>query len=128
MAEPKEIDFEEYRTKGPTSLQRRFAVWIAENCEVEFGTKKEEAAFREGVRLAVALRIPFQRSPENREATQEEREQRISESPRAVANDESETKPRRRKAAPAEETPEPAEEKAVKAAPRRRRATTAAAF
>lgn len=79
----REIDFSVYADKEPTSLQERFADWIIDKCELSFGTKKEEAAFRNGVRVSVALRIPFQSSDENRQATAEEREARAAERAKA---------------------------------------------
>jgi hypothetical protein len=60
-----EKDFTKYADKAPTSLQQRFGAWLVEKVGLTFGTKKEEAAFMEGVRLGTALRIPFQRSDEN---------------------------------------------------------------
>lgn len=58
-------DYTRYRDKEPTELQARFGDWLIEKVELTFGTKKETDAFLEGVRLATALRMPFQRSPEN---------------------------------------------------------------
>lgn len=58
-------DYTSYASKEPTDLQVRFADWLIEKVGVNFGTKKEQAAFEEGVRLATALRMPFQRSAEN---------------------------------------------------------------
>jgi len=60
-----DVDYSGYSGKEPTKLQADFADWLVEKLELNFATKKEEAAWREGVRLAVALRIPFQKSPEN---------------------------------------------------------------
>lgn len=60
-----DLDFTTYAGKPATDLQARFADWLIEKVGVSFSNKKEEAAWREGVRLGVALRIPFQRSPEN---------------------------------------------------------------
>jgi hypothetical protein len=64
-----ELDYTKYLDKEPTDLQARFGDWILDKVGVEFGTKKETDAFREGVRVATALRMPFQRSPENQEAS-----------------------------------------------------------
>lgn len=64
-----ELDYTKYLDKEPTDLQSRFGDWILDKVGIEFGTKKETDAFREGVRLATALRMPFQRSPENQEAS-----------------------------------------------------------
>lgn len=64
--------------QAPTSLQRRFADFIMSE-EVGYNpatAKSKEEAFREGVRMAVQLRIPFQASATNREATEQERLER----------------------------------------------------
>jgi hypothetical protein len=66
-----EEDYPKYADKAPTDLQERLADWIMEKTGVTFATKKEEAAYREGVRLAVALRMKFQASPENQAAIAE---------------------------------------------------------
>jgi hypothetical protein len=58
-------DYSGYLDKAPTDLQSRFTDWIKDKTEISFQTKKEEAAFDEGVRLGVALRMKFQASPEN---------------------------------------------------------------
>lgn len=67
-AAEKEQDFTTWAAKEPTDLQGRFADWLIEKVGVAVTSKKEEAAFREGVRLGTALRIPFQASPENQAA------------------------------------------------------------
>jgi hypothetical protein len=64
----KTTSFTDYLDKEPTPLQARFPDWLVEKVGITFGTAKEMAAFREGVRLSTALRIPFQASPENRAA------------------------------------------------------------
>lgn len=66
-----DVDFTVWASKAPTDLQKRFGPWLMEKVGLEFATKKEEAAFFEGVRLATALRIPFQSSPENQAARAE---------------------------------------------------------
>lgn len=68
-----EVDYTTYLDKAPTDTQARFADWLKEKVGVAFGTKKEESAFEEGVRLGTALRMPFQRSPENQESLAERR-------------------------------------------------------
>ena len=78
MATETEPDYTTALGKAPTSLQGRFADFIMSE-EVGYdpaSAKSKEAAFREGVRLAVALRIPFQASTTNREATAAERAER----------------------------------------------------
>jgi hypothetical protein len=72
-------DYAPYATKAPTDLQRRLGDWIMEKTGVTFVTKKEEAAYREGVRLAVALRMKFQASPENQDAIAERAENKTAE-------------------------------------------------
>jgi hypothetical protein len=98
-----EVDYTIYKDKAPTKLQARFPDWLIEKVGVTFGTKKEEQAFREGVRLATALRMEFQASPENRAATEQERAERAASKATAPAP---------------EPTPAPAKAaKAAKAAP-----------
>ena len=78
--ENEELDYTYVIGQAPTSLQRRFADFIMSD-EVGYSpasAKTKEEAFREGVRMAVALRIPFQASDTNRRATQEEREDRAA--------------------------------------------------
>lgn len=54
-----------YKGKESTVVQTRYADWLIEKLELEFPNAKSEAAFREAVRLATALRMIFQASPEN---------------------------------------------------------------
>jgi hypothetical protein len=69
-----EQDFTGYAEKEPTDLQTRFTDWIPEVTGFDpNGCKSKAAAFAEGVRLAVSLRMPFQRSPENQELLAERR-------------------------------------------------------
>lgn len=77
-----EYDYTKYLDKEPTDLQERFGAWLIDKVGVKFGTKKEEAAFLEGVRLATALRMPFQRSPENQEASPMVRANRTAAAPK----------------------------------------------
>lgn len=63
-----EPDYKSYLDKAPTILQERFAGWL-QGDEVGYnpaGAKTKQAAFEEGVRLAVALRMLFQASDFNR--------------------------------------------------------------
>lgn len=120
-----EIDYTSYRDKAPTDLQARFPDWLIEKVGVTFGTKKEEAAFREGVRLATALRMPFQASPENRAATAERRAERAAQA--AVPAAEPEPAPARpAKAAPAKAAKATAPAQPVKSTGRGRRGARAA--
>lgn len=68
-----EVDYTVYADKAATDLQERFGDWLVEQVGLSFSTKKEEVAFKEGVRLATALRMPFQRSPENQEILEDRR-------------------------------------------------------
>jgi hypothetical protein len=75
-----EPDYSIYLDKEPTDLQERFVPWLIEKVGYDpNGAKTKAAAFAAGVRLAVSLRIPFQASPENREATEQRRVQRDEE-------------------------------------------------
>lgn len=65
-----------YKEKDATAVQERFADWLIEKLQIEFSSPKNEAAFRETVRLATALRMVFQASPENQEARTETRAER----------------------------------------------------
>jgi hypothetical protein len=108
-----EQDFTGYAEKEPTDLQTRFTDWIPEVTGFDpNGCKSKAAAFAEGVRLAVSLRMPFQRSPENQELLAERR---------AAAGTRAEEPAAPKKAAPAKKA---AAKKAVPAAaeesPRRR--------
>lgn len=58
-------DYTAYLGKEPTRLQATFADWIVEKTGKTFGNAKEEAAWKDGVRLGVALRMKFQASDEN---------------------------------------------------------------
>ena len=81
VAEETVPDYKRPLGKAPTSLQARFAEWLMGD-EVGYSpasAKTKQEAFEEGVRLAVALRIPFQASDFNREATAVEREAKAAE-------------------------------------------------
>lgn len=124
-----EVDYTKYADKAPTDLQERFSDWLLEQVGLEFGTKKEEIAFREGVRLATALRMPFQRSPENQEVLASRRaeieEERAKPAKKTTAAKKAAPK-RAAKPVEVEETEEVAEveEEAVPARPTKK--TTAA--
>lgn len=86
--EAAEVDYTVYNEKEPTDLQERFGEWITDKLELEFGTKKEQAAFLNGVRLATALRMHFQASPENQEVIAERkaaRAEEVEEKPKPAA-------------------------------------------
>jgi hypothetical protein len=114
-------DYTTYKDKPATDLQERFGEWIVDKLDLTFGSKKEQAAFLEGVRLATALRMEFQASPEN---------QAVLNARRASAGDrELETARAQRptkKAAAAAPTQPPAERRPAKKATARK-ATKAAA-
>lgn len=135
-------DYTSYATAKPTPLQVDFTGWITDKTGYDPASAKSKAeAFAEGVRLGVALRIPFQASDENKEATAARKAARAAETSEPKAEASSETAPAKAakatKAAakPATATPEaapPAAESAP-ASPRRRgarksTATSAAAF
>jgi hypothetical protein len=103
----REPDFAAIVAKDITPLQEHFADWVVEKTGITFGTAKEMASFREGLRIGTALRGSHQASPENQE--------RLAEAKRA------------REAAEAEETPAPAKKAApAKAAPAKAAAKKAA--
>ena len=122
-----EEDYTPYATKAATDLQARLAEWIIEKTGVTFATKKEEAAYREGVRLAVALRMKFQASPENQAAIAEraeaapEKELAAAKTPAAPSKASGSRRTPPREAAPAKAA------KATKAAPAKAAKATAAA-
>lgn len=75
--------YAEYAEKEPTSLQAHMAEWIPEVTGIDVTQFEDvQTAFEEGVRLSVALRMEYQRSPENRERTAAEREEREEEEQR----------------------------------------------
>lgn len=69
-----EMDLAVYLEKAATDLQSRFGDWLVEVVGYEPSkAKTKDEAFREGVRLATALRMPFQRSDENQGVLSERR-------------------------------------------------------
>jgi colicin import membrane protein len=97
----------DYANAAPSALQARFADWLL---TIDGVKPADEASFREGVRLATALRMQYQRSDENRTASQAAKEQRE----KLVA----ERKASGRTALSPEERAKKAEEKAVAATAR----------
>jgi hypothetical protein len=72
--EAKERDLTTYAEKAPTDLQSRFAEWIPDQTGYNPNSAKTKAeAFNAGVRLATALRMVFQASPENQAALEQAR-------------------------------------------------------
>lgn len=63
-------DFTKYADKAPSDLQARFAKWILDVTGYE---PEDQDSFDEGVRLATALRMAFQASPENQEVLEARR-------------------------------------------------------
>jgi|SRR4051812_7994112 hypothetical protein len=63
----REPDFEKIMNKPITPLQEHFLDWVLAKTGITFPTKKEEAAFAEGIRIGTALRGVHQASPENQE-------------------------------------------------------------
>jgi hypothetical protein len=72
--EPEEIeeekDYSTYLEKEPTPLQEHFAEWIQDKTGYE---PNDADDFATGVQLATALRMEFQRSPENQARLEERR-------------------------------------------------------
>lgn len=67
----KEFDYNSYIGKAYTPTQERLRTFLHEKVtDLTFKNKGEEAAFDLGARLAVALYVQFQRSPENVAARQ----------------------------------------------------------
>ena len=67
MSDENNSRYEKLVDKDPTELHERFADWLVEKTGYEDVDLKS-------VQLACALRIDFQRSPENQEALAEKRE------------------------------------------------------
>lgn len=123
-----EPDYKAALTKTATSLQARFAEWL-QGDEVGYNpaaAKTKKDAFEEGVRLGVALRIPYQASEHNRAATAEEKAEREAERQRAKQERDA-AKAAREAATPAEEAPAPAPKPAKSAAAARKAAKAAPA-
>lgn len=111
--EAQEVDLEAYLTKPPTDLQERFADYIVELGYDPSAAKTKMEAFKEGVRLAVALRMIFQASPENRSATKARRAERAA---AALAAPDEDEKPKAKKGKKADPEPEAPKAKAGKKA------------
>lgn len=80
--ETAEMDLEVYLTKAATDLQERFADWLKGTVGYDPSkAKTKDEAFNEGVRLATALRMAFQRSDENQEVLNARREERETDAP-----------------------------------------------
>jgi hypothetical protein len=62
-----EPDFAALVAKPISALQEHFLEWVLDKTGITFPTKKEEAAFAEGVRVGTILRGIHQASPENQE-------------------------------------------------------------
>lgn len=102
---PAERDLTAYKDKPATAQQEAFADWLLEEVGVEFGTAKETAAFREGVRLAKALIMTYQKSPASKEVREALRAQRAEEAEaRAAARAEREAEKPEPAAKPAKAT------------------------
>jgi hypothetical protein len=116
-----EKDYTTYLDKAPTDLQERFAQWILDQTGYE---PNDSDDFATGVQLATALRMEFQRSPENqaelerkRAAKEQEDEEKASAPPKRRG------RPRKAQAEPEPEETEEEPEEAPK--PRRGRTTRA---
>lgn len=128
-----EIDLSAYLEKEATDLQSRFAEWLMENVGYDPSkAKTKQEAFEEGVRLATAMRMIFQASPENREANAARKaakaEEVEEEAPAPKAKKSAKATPAKKAskkaAAPVEEEEEPEEEAP---APKKAKAKKAAA-
>lgn len=78
MAKDKTVDYTEYVGKPSTEMQARMIEWLQSD---EVGAdatacKNKQEAFELGVRLGIALRIPFQKSDFNQAARGEAAEAR----------------------------------------------------
>lgn len=120
VAENEGVDYKSYLDKEPTVLQERFAGWL-QGDEVGYNpaaAKTKQAAFEEGVRLAVALRMLFQASDFNRAENEKVRAANAAKREAADAAAQAAPAPA---AAPAAPAPKPAKAakaaKATKAAP-----------
>jgi len=69
-------DYTVYAGKEPTPTMVDFADWLIQEVGLEFGTVKEQNAFRDGVRLGGTLRMEFQRSEFNVERREKRRQAR----------------------------------------------------
>lgn len=103
-----EIDVKSYLDKAPTTLQARFADYLQEEVGYDPNSAKNKTeAFREGVRLGVALRMIFQASDYNRDARAAEQAERA---------ESKEAAPAKAAKAPAKAAPAAKAAKATKAA------------
>lgn len=105
---PEAGDFSGYLEKGPTDLQARFTDWLQGDA-VGYNpasAKTKAEAFAEGVRLATALRMKFQASPENQEELEARRAAKEERQAKAAKR---KTSGRKTRKAKAEEEPEPEE-------------------
>jgi hypothetical protein len=127
--EAAERDLTVYAEKAPTDLQTRFAEWIPDQTGYNPNAAKSKVeAFNAGVKLATALRMVFQASPENQAALAESKARaEQAKADRAKAADEKPAKAEKaapakapaRKGAKAAAAEAPAPAKATKAAGRR---------
>lgn len=110
-----------YKDKEATAVQERYADWLIEKLQLEFSNAKAEAAFREATRLATALRMIFQASPENqgeRESAKEAREEAAAAKAQAKKDKKAKAKDAEADEPEAEETaPAPKAKAAAKKAP-----------
>lgn len=111
------IEYPPYAAKEATATQTHFADWIIDRCEITFATKKEEAAFRNGVKLAKVLAFHFQGSKENKEARASRSAERAEAKATEVETDEVETEAPAPKKAPAKRAAKAAPAATAKAAP-----------
>lgn len=94
-----------YKEKEPTAFQTRYADWLIEKLEIEFPNTKSEAAFREAVRLSVALRMIMQASEENQAARVEARTAKSKAKAKPAEDDDTEAEAEAPKPKPAAKRP-----------------------
>lgn len=118
-----EKDYTVYLDKDATDLQTRLADWILDKTEYQ---PADTDTFYDAVRLATALRMEFQASPENQKVLADRRAAKEEE---AAAAEEAPPKRRGRpaKAKVVEEEPEAEEDVEEAPKPRARRTRTATA-
>lgn len=98
-----------YADREPTDLQARFSEWLLDKTGI---MPADEDSFRAGVRLSTALRMEFQKSPENIAGTEAAREARKA---RELARSAGSEKTAEERKAKAEERAKKAEERAAAA-------------
>lgn len=103
----------DYKALPPTNLQARFVGWIQDKVGYEPTKAKTKAeAFAEGVRLAVALRMPFQASDENQKVLAQRRAEKNGGAAKKAEETPRKTRKKAASEVEAEETPKKKAKKA----------------